>query len=292
MRSLVAHILAALALLRTSDAFQATKPSCCNRIARRYASHPTPSPAFLSSLSRCQSSQLYTTSSENRETEVDVDALVKYGVAGIVQMAGFAVILSALDKGVEATSAHLPLWASGVFFYACSLKSRVLNPLNNQRPKVESPTNSTIIRPSWFPPGVIFPIMWILIIGPIRAYSSALVYDATGEFMNLATLSFLFHLTMGDIWNTINNVEKRLGAAASTVIFVILSAVNASYQYYEVDATAGELLGLTLLWLCTAGALVASIWQLNPDEATGQNDAPFPVKGNAETRFSWFSGNE
>lgn len=236
--------------------------------------------------------RLFSTKTENNEYEVDFDALVKYGVAGLVQMAGFALVLTAFDKGVESTGFHPPLWLNSLFFYACSLKSRVLNPLSNERPKVGSPVGSEIERPSWFPPGVIFPIMWILVIGPIRAYSSALVYDATGEFLNVATLSFLLHLTVGDVWNTINNVEKRLGAAATGVVFVILSAANASYQYYQVDRTAGELLGVTLLWLCTAGALVTSIWQLNPDQSTGLKDALFPAKGEIETRFAWFNKNE
>ena len=238
----------------------------------------------------------------SQQSEVDFDALVKYASAGVIQMGCFYALLNVLNLGVAQFNLDIPLWANALFFYACSLKSRALNPLNNQRPKVDDATgdvdNKTtageLVRPSWFPPGVIFPIMWILIIGTIRAYSSALVIDSTGgDYVNLATLSFLLHLSVGDVWNTINNVEKRLGAAASGVVLVVLSAANAAYQYYQVNELAGELLGLTLLWLVTAGVLVSSIWQLNPiDSASGEKDALYPVKGsNVATEFTWFSGS-
>lgn len=206
-------------------------------------------------------------------------------------MGGFTLVLSAFDQAVLQTGFEPPIWLCFLFFYGCSLKSRVLNPLSNERPNADSPLQSELQRPGWFPPGVIFPIMWILIIGPIRAYSSALVYEDVGQFLNGATLSFLLHLTVGDIWNTCNNVEKRLGAAATGVTLVIGSAANAAYQYYQVDESAGQLLGLTLLWLCTAGALVTSIWQLNPSPS-GEKDALFPAKGEVETEFAWFkTGN-
>ena len=238
---------------------------------------------------RVSNSKLFSATNAESENEIDVEALVKYAVAGAVQMSGFYVALSAMDYGLASFDLSPPIWANCLFFYACSLKSRVLNPLSNNRPKVASPIEEEINRPSWTPPGVFFPIMWLLIIGPIRAYSSSMVFEATGSYTNVAILSFLLHLSIGDIWNTVNNVEKRLGAAASGVFFVIFSAANAAYQYNQVDPAAGQLLGLTLLWLCTAGALVNSIWQLNPDKVTGEKDKLYPVKGAAETRFSWLS---
>ena len=57
------------------------------------------------------------------------------------------------------------------------------------------------------------------------------------------------------------------GQAASGVLFVILSAAaNAAYQNNQFDPTAGQFLGATLFRLCSAGALVTSIWQLNQRE--------------------------
>ena len=72
-----------------------------------------------------------------------------------------------------------------------ALKSRVLNPLNNTRPSqqnLETDENKRVM-PTWTPPGVVFPIMWILVIGPIRAATTAMVYGMTGSYASAAILS-------------------------------------------------------------------------------------------------------
>jgi translocator protein len=228
------------------------------------------------------------------QPQLDVDAITKYVIAAAVQMSAFYVLLNAMDWSVARLGLGVdgvPVWANCALFYACSLKSRVFNPLSNERPKLASLDDNNItetIRPSWTPPGVTFPIMWLLIVGPLRAYSASLVVAASGgEYASLAIFSFFLHLTIGDIWNTVNNVEKRYGPAALGVGMVWGSAVNAAYQYYQVDAMAGQLLGLTLVWLTIAAALVGTIWQLNPDPTTGQVELLYPVKGNVQTEFAW-----
>jgi tryptophan-rich sensory protein len=292
------HFLAAALLLWRAEAFHALRS-----ISRFQSIAASPTVIMNSNKSMTnkhayavrqvsKTQLLSATNAGSDNNDIDFDALMKYTVAGAVQMGAFYCLLSAMDKGISSFDLSPPLWANCLFFYACSLKSRVFNPLRNERPTVASPIEVEINRPTWTPPGVFFPIMWVLVIGPIRAYSSSLVYEATGTYADIAILSFLLHLSIGDIWNTVNNVEKRIGAAASGVFFVIFSAANAAYQYNEVDPTAGRLLGLTLLWLCTAGALVNSIRQLNPDKVTGEKDALYPVKGSIETNFAWFNNSE
>ena len=147
------------------------------------------------------------------------------------------------------------------------------------------------VTPSWTPPGVFFPIMWILIIGPVRAYSSAVIFESTGTFCDVAHLSFILHLTVGDVWNTINNTECRYGASVVGVLGVVASVAFASYQYYMVDPTAGTLLGATSLWLCTAAALIVDTWRLNP-RSNGERDPLYPVLGDTKTEFAWLSSSE
>eukprot|EP00590_Aulacoseira_subarctica_P005729 CAMPEP_0172429832 /NCGR_PEP_ID=MMETSP1064-20121228/52073_1 /TAXON_ID=202472 /ORGANISM="Aulacoseira subarctica , Strain CCAP 1002/5" /LENGTH=134 /DNA_ID=CAMNT_0013175509 /DNA_START=346 /DNA_END=746 /DNA_ORIENTATION=+ len=133
--------------------------------------------------------------------------------------------------------------------------------------------------------------MWILIIAPLRAYSSTLLYQANngGCFLcsskDPATILWLMlHLSIGDTWNTINNVERRLGTAVSGIYAVLLSSLFASYKYYQVVPLAGKLLGLTCLWLATASVLVTQTWWLNP-LPNGQRDKLYPVVGDVQTRF-------
>lgn len=227
--------------------------------------------------------------------QLDTDALVKYALSAITELTLFGATFQLLDVAQAQLDARLPFPVVVFLFYACSLKSRVFNPLNNQRPDISKAVEGggssgfrDRVMPSWTPPGVIFPIMWLLIIGPIRAYSSAVVVTTAGSFLTLPTMAFILHLTVGDVWNTINNTEKRYGAAVVGVLCVVLSAVNAAYQYSTVDPLAGKLLGGTCLWLVTAAALITDTWRLNPT-ANGDRVPLYPVKGEAETSFMWGS---
>jgi benzodiazapine receptor len=230
--------------------------------------------------------------------KLDTDALVKYALSAIAELTLFGVTFQLLDVAQAQFDARLPFPAVAFLFYACSLKSRFFNPLNNQRPDISKAVEGggssgfrDRVMPSWTPPGVIFPIMWLLIIGPIRAYSSAVVVTTAGSFLTLPTMAFILHLTVGDVWNTINNTEKRYGASVVCVLCVVLSAANAAYQYSTVDPLAGKLLGGTCLWLVTAAALITDTWRLNPT-ANGDRVPLYPVRGEAETSFIWGSNEE
>lgn len=138
--------------------------------------------------------------------------------------------------------------------------------------------------------------MWLLIIGPIRAYSASLIISTTNTFLSLPIMAFILHLTIGDVWNTINNTEKRYGASVIGVLIVLASAVNASIQYYQVLPLAGKLLGMTCVWLSVASALITDTWRLNPVSIGDGGDMKrvplYPVKGEAETGFLWFRNSK
>jgi tryptophan-rich sensory protein len=230
----------------------------------------------------------------------DFDAILKYHGAIGIQMACFTGVFFGLDTVVGAVGVDVPFPALVALFYAISLKSRVLNPLNNQRPDLQNAVKDgkpskgfrDRVMPSWTPPGPVFPIMWLLIIGPLRAYSSALVYTETHQFLHPAIMALVFHLSVGDVWNTINNTERRFGAAVTGVLCVTASALNAAYQYHGVSEEAGNLLGLPMVWFAVAASLVTATWQINFEEATGERDVLYPVLGSSKTKFAWFAGSE
>ena len=229
--------------------------------------------------------------------EVDTGALSKYGIAIGVQMAAIAAFLSAVDAGLSAVGLEaqaIPQPAVVLFFIGLALKSRVFSPLNNQRPDLEKAVKGEESKgfndrtmPSWTPPGVTFPIMWVLIVAPLRAFSTSLVLASpasSGHFCDPTILALMLHLSIGDTWNTINNTERRLGAAVPGVFCVWLSVLNAARAYGEVDATAGNCLALTAVWITVAGLPIADTWRINnPD-----GDRPlYPFVGEAETAFSF-----
>ena len=257
------------------------------------------------------------------QVQVDFDALLKYHAAIAIQLAIIFGIFKGLDMIIALTGTNadsIPTLALVPIFYVLSLKSRVFNPLNNERPnlkqaavamqnnnnKEESRGFRDRIMPSWTPPGPVFPVMWLLIIGPIRAYSSALVWQANGHvFCDVALLAFVLHLAVGDVWNTMNNAEQRYGAAVTGVLCVTASALNAAYQYYLVDDMAGKLLGLPMIWFAVAASLVTATWQLNPSSSSSSSndsendteqqqqyqvlDPLYPiVREGRPTTFAWF----
>ena len=82
----------------------------------------------------------------------------------------------------------------------------------------------------------------------------------------------MLHLAIGDTWNTINNVEKRLGTAVVGVSFVWLSVLAVDYAYFSTSTLAGGVLAPSVVWLSVASFLVYSIWDLNG------NDPLLPMK--------------
>lgn len=240
---------------------------------------------------------------ENPSQIADFDALLKYHGAILIQLSLIASVLKGLDIGYSLVgSPDVPTFALFPIFYAFSLKSRVFNPLDNERPNLQKAVEGEQSRgfqdrvmPSWTPPGPVFPVMWLLIIGPLRAYTSALVWQTNGhEFLHPALFALIFHLAVGDIWNTMNNSEQRFGAAVTGVLCVTASALNAAYQYYTVNETAGNLLGLSMIWFAVASSLVTATWKLNPLPETEELDPLYPIvrADGKQTSFAWFGSNK
>ncbi len=77
----------------------------------------------------------------------------------------------------------------------------------------------------------------------------------------------MVHLALGDTWNTIFTVERRLGAAVPVVIFgPWLSSVIVTIIYWQINQVAGMILAPSCVWLTVASLLVFRIWQLNGKE--------------------------
>jgi len=243
-------------------------------------------------------------SEQQSSASFDYDAVAKYAAAIGTQMGLLFAFFTGLDRLVAAAKVkQVPFFVNFVLFYLLALKSRVFNPLSNTRPQ---PRTMEIGKdgngkeevakrnmPTWTPPGFVFPIVWLLIIGPIRAAASALLYQSTSSYANVAIMSLMLHLSVGDVWNTINNVERRYGASVVGVGLVWLTKAYAAYRYYQVVPLAGQLLAAPLIWLTVAAALVGRTWRLNPDPESGKPEPLYPVAGTGKrTKFAWFSSSK
>ena len=158
----------------------------------------------------------------------------------------------------------LPSVLVGMFMLFMSLRSRIFSPLDNSRPNPsnDDPVFKDRLRPSWTPPPLAFPIIWSTI-ALLRTFSTVVVFQTTGTLLCRPIFALMAHLSIGDTWNTINNVEKRLGTAVLGVAFVWASALFAAYQYYKINPLAGKILFPSCVWLSVASLLVYSIWRMN-----------------------------
>lgn len=197
-----------------------------------------------------------------------------------------------------------------VLFGALALKSRAFNPLNNKRPDLgqaaqggETKGFNDRTMPAWTPPGVVFPIMWVLIVAPLRAFAATSVIAAHAELSGAWHLCdpsvwpLLLHLSVGDTWNTCNNVERRLGAAVPGVACVWLSCLLAATSLGAEVPEAGAALRVTLAWISVAALLIADTWRVNNtgnknggDGAAAAAEPLYPYldeDGTSRTEFAW-----
>jgi len=246
------------------------------------------------------------TVSEDEDRVLDTEAIAKYAGAVVAQMTLFAGLFTGLDALVGATGIKVPFAVNFFLFFVLALKSRMFNPMSNERPKKDTKEVVDAVQrkmPEWTPPGLVFPIVWILIIGPLRAASSALLVTsaaagtaASAAYASPAILALMLHLSIGDTWNTINNVERRYGTSVVGVACVWVSAAFAAFQYGQVDALAGKLLSIPLIWLTIASSLIVRTWQINPTPSTGEKESLLPTKPASQegsiTKFTWFEGKK
>jgi benzodiazapine receptor len=196
--------------------------------------------------------------------------------------AGEFALITAVLRGIDALPFTLPTLAVPPLFFFLSLRSRIFSFIPASRPDRNeqggNATPSEVKRPSWTPPGIAFPFIW-LTISCLRAASSTLVWRACGNTLAAPPiLALVAHLCIGDTWNAVTNVERRLGTSAVGVLAVLASVYAAVTVYYAVLPTAGLLLAPSALWISIATVLTWTIWSMNtprqpllPQEGEGKN---------------------
>lgn len=196
---------------------------------------------------------------------MDWAALVRYFAATALQLAFLVSLMFFADRVLlPRLPASVGTGFVAAFFLVNSFFSRKLSVLDNRRPTLASERDaiSSRKRPAWMPKPIVFPIVWSTI-GVLRTIAATLVWQQTGALTCWPLIFFMAHLAIGDTWNTINNVEQRLGVACIGVLFVLGSATWAVSQYATVLPLAAYVLSPLLLWLSIASALVWDIWRVN-----------------------------
>ena len=127
---------------------------------------------------------------------------------------------------------------------------------------------TNLVKPSWNPPGWLFPIMWLIVSKPTQllAVSRILKSDPTAGSKPIPLellIAYCAHLSLGDAWNKVffGLQCTGRGAAVITVFYGLLLAT--AYLFYSVDPTAGKLMLPTCGWVTIATALNWNIYLTN-----------------------------
>ena len=125
-------------------------------------------------------------------------------------------------------------------------------------------TYQEILKPSYSPPSIVFPIAWTIIYF-LMGISSYLVYtsNASKEAKTSALTVYLIQLIINSSWTFFFfNMQWYLFSFIIIILLIFLVIVMI-IKFYEINKLAGILNIPYLLWLYFAGILTLNIYMLS-----------------------------
>jgi len=126
---------------------------------------------------------------------------------------------------------------------------------------------SKLKKPSWTPPGYVFPIMWLIVSKPTqlcalsRMIKFGLGSDTPGTLFALAV--YTSHLALGDAWNKVFFGLECIGRGTFVISLFYGALLASAYLFYNIDKGAGYYMLPTCAWVTVATALQYSIYFKN-----------------------------
>lgn len=123
-------------------------------------------------------------------------------------------------------------------------------------------------KPSWTPPDWVFPVTWTtLYLCMAAAGARAAMQPDSAIAMALWSMQIAFNGLWTPVFFGLQNI--RLGMAVLVALWI--SVLLTMLALLQVDTIAGLLFIPYLIWVSIAGALNASVWRLNPQEAAAKS---------------------
>ena len=123
-------------------------------------------------------------------------------------------------------------------------------------------------KPSWNPPGWLFPIMWLIVSKPTQLAAVNRLWSVTEDGADRGWRLFVYcvHLSLGDAWNKTFFGYQCIGRGLVVITAFYSMLLFSAYVFGQVDPLAGKLLLPTCGWVTVATALNWSIYSLNKSE--------------------------
>lgn len=123
---------------------------------------------------------------------------------------------------------------------------------------------NNLVRPSFSPPGWIFPIVWTILylLMAIAAYRIWL-QGKEGKDVKKALKLYGIQLVLNFLWTIIFFRFQLFGAAFIELMVLLVFILLTTFSFYEIDKKAAYLMVPYILWVSFAGVLNYALWKLN-----------------------------
>lgn len=119
-----------------------------------------------------------------------------------------------------------------------------------------------LVKPSFAPPGWIFPIVWTILY-ILMGISSYIIYTSNNEGKKDALIVYGIQLVLNSLWTLFFFRFNWLLFSFFWIVLIAIFVVIMIIRFYKIDKTAAYLQIPYLLWLVFAGVLNYSIYLLN-----------------------------
>ncbi|KAL7553499.1 hypothetical protein ACHAWF_018037 [Thalassiosira exigua] len=187
-----------------------------------------------------------------------VEAGLMYGLAR------YAVKVNAMDYSkVVARSIQAGVLLL-IIFGSASFGAIVDNGLSAASKQVLDPNTipgdedwyANLKKPSWNPPGWLFPIMWLVVSKPTQFMAVwKLITQSYEKDLSIPLAVYCSHLALGDAWNKVFFGLECTGRGLAVILTFWSVLLLSAYLFYGVDKYAGLLLLPTSAWVTVATAL-------------------------------------
>jgi len=121
-------------------------------------------------------------------------------------------------------------------------------------------------KPSWTPPDWVFPVTWTAL---YLCMAAAGARAATQPDAALAMALWSLQIAFNGLWTPVFFGLQKIRLGMVVLVALWISVLLTLLALWQVDMIAGLLFVPYLIWVTIAGALNASVWRLNPQEAAG-----------------------
>lgn len=124
-------------------------------------------------------------------------------------------------------------------------------------------------KPSWQPPGYVFPIAWTTLYASIAVASAAVLneLEARGDTVGARKfgVALVRNQALNAFWSWVFFRWHNLPAATIAAAALALSSIDLARRAGRVDPKLGALLAPYAGWTTFATVLAGAVWRRNPD---------------------------